>query len=335
LAKPKVKLDPGHGGSDPGASAHGLVEKHMTLVTAFAAKEELEAHGVEVSMTRTTDVYIDLSKRAQMANDWDADLFVSIHYNAGGGDGAEAIHSVAGGVSKSLAENIVESVKEELGQNLRPRAVYSRANSRGKDYYAVIRETKMPSVIIEPAFVDSNDRFMFDTVEEQRKAGVAIAHGILKQLGIPIKSKKATPVQESQKPTPASKPTPKPASQTKKVGTVTADVLNVRKGPGTNYDVITTLKKGTKIEIATESNGWYKTPISGPKYGYVSAKYVVNGKVVNCEVLNVRSGAGTEHKVIGTLKKGTSVKVIESKNGWHKILLEPAKCGWVSKKYVK
>jgi N-acetylmuramoyl-L-alanine amidase len=257
--RPKVWVDAGHGGNDPGASGFGLVEKNMTLVTAFAVKEELEAHGVEVGMTRTTDVYVDLSKRAQMANAWGADLFVSCHYNAGGGDGAEVIHSVSGGVSKSLAENIVNYIKKELGQNLRPNPVYSRTNKNGKDYYAVIRETKMPAVIVEPGFVDSNDRLLFDTVEEQKKVGIAIAHGILKQLNIPIKKQQET-----------KKPNPQPAA--KKIVTVTAYVLNVRQGAGTDYKVLGTVKKDTKLEVLETKNGWYKIKFESG-YGWISSKY--------------------------------------------------------------
>jgi LysM repeat protein len=187
MAKKKVFLDPGHGGTDSGASAYGLVEKHMNLVTAKETRAILEASGVDVKMSRTTDVYPSLSARADAANKWGADYFVSIHYNAGGGDGAECIHSVINGKSKSIAQNIVNAIESELKQNTRPREVYSRAGSGGRDYHAVIRETAMPATIVEGAFIDSNDRKLVDSIGEQKAMGRAIAKGILKELGMSVK----------------------------------------------------------------------------------------------------------------------------------------------------
>ena len=78
-----VVLDPGHGGSDGGASANGLVEKNLTLKIAQYCKEELEKYaGVTVYMTRSTDVAVDLEERVQKAKNWGADVFVSIHMNS-------------------------------------------------------------------------------------------------------------------------------------------------------------------------------------------------------------------------------------------------------------
>jgi len=86
----KVFLDPGHGGSDPGAVANGLKEKNLTLAIAKECASVLKASGVTVKMSRTGDTYPSLSARCQAANSWGADLFVSIHINAGGGTGFES-----------------------------------------------------------------------------------------------------------------------------------------------------------------------------------------------------------------------------------------------------
>ena len=70
-----VVLDPGHGGSDGGASANGLVEKNLTLKIAQYCKEELEKYaGVTVYMTRSMDVAVDLEERVQKAKNWGADV---------------------------------------------------------------------------------------------------------------------------------------------------------------------------------------------------------------------------------------------------------------------
>ncbi|MEG0771840.1 N-acetylmuramoyl-L-alanine amidase [Clostridium sp.] len=183
----KIFLDFGHGGNDSGATSNGLVEKNMTLVTGLECKKILEEHGVEIKASRLDDRAIGLSERAKMANTWGAEYFVSIHYNAGGGDGTEVIHSIYGGKGEVLAKAIVSAINKETGQNLRPRATYSRKGSDGKDYYAVIRETKMDAVIVECGFIDSGDRTLYDTIPEQEKMGKAIAYGILNYLGISIK----------------------------------------------------------------------------------------------------------------------------------------------------
>src|SRR5690606_20927879 len=94
----KVFLDPGHGGSDPGAVANGLKEKNLTLAVAKECEKILKAAGVQVKMSRTRDTYPSLSARCQAANSWGADLFVSVHINAGGGTGFES-YIYNGGVS--------------------------------------------------------------------------------------------------------------------------------------------------------------------------------------------------------------------------------------------
>ena len=79
----KVIIDPGHGGKDPGAvSRTGLYEKNVVLDVSKRIKKELEKNGMDVVMTRDSDKFITLSRRAKIANDNDADLFVSIHANA-------------------------------------------------------------------------------------------------------------------------------------------------------------------------------------------------------------------------------------------------------------
>ena len=79
----RVVIDPGHGGRDPGAMANGLKEKHLVLDIAKRVKRELEKKGgYEVILTRSTDKFLELEERAMVANNKDADIFVSIHINA-------------------------------------------------------------------------------------------------------------------------------------------------------------------------------------------------------------------------------------------------------------
>ena len=156
---------------------------------------------------------------------------------------------------------------------------------------------------------------------------------------------------------------------TTKIGTVTADALNVRSGAGTKYSKIGTLKKGAKVTILSSSNGWYKIQYTSSKTGWVSGSYIKvttttsnsggssNGSsssgntssgstssgtttttktgTVTADELNVRSGAGTKYSKIGTLKKGATVTILSSSNGWYKIQYTSSKTGWVSGSYIK
>lgn len=196
--KYKVALDPGHGGYDDGAVKY-VTEDKVNLVEALACRDYLEAHGVEVLMSRTTDTTNSLRDFCKKANDWGADLAVSIHNNAGGGDGFEAYHHYGGGTGKTLAANIEAEVKK-IGQN--SRGLKTKKNKNGQDYFGFIRLTDMPAVICEGAFVDNKaDAAQIDTKAEQQAFGYAYARGILKTLGIKDKGypPKTTPAKKEEK----------------------------------------------------------------------------------------------------------------------------------------
>ena len=118
---------------------------------------------------------------------------------------------------------------------------------------------------------------------------------------------------------------------------ITGDSVNFRSGAGTNYSSIGKLNKGDKIEYLGESGSWGKARYSG-KTGYVYGSYVgeytsTNTKYVTATTLNVRSGAGTNYSIIGSLSKGTKVEVISTTNGWSKIKYNGS-TGYVSSQYL-
>ena len=186
----KVFISAGHGGSDPGAVADRMKEKDLNLSIALACRDLLVRHGVSVKMSRTKDENDPLSEEIRECNAYAPDLAVSIHNNAGGGDGAEVFHHHGGGKGKVLAENILAEIVK-VGQNSRGTKI--RKNSQGKDYYAFIRQTSCPAVIVECAFVDnSTDRQILATESKRQKVGEAIAKGILKTLGVEIQAETGT-----------------------------------------------------------------------------------------------------------------------------------------------
>ena len=205
----KVYIDPGHGGYDNGAVKY-VTEDKVNLVMALACRDYLKAHGVEVKMSRTTDTGTSINTMADAANDWGADLVVSIHNNAGGGDGFEVFHSIAGGPGKTLAKNIEAEVKK-IGQN--SRGLKTKKGTSG-DYFGMIRLTDAPCVICEGAFVDNKkDAAQIDTKKEQQAFGYAYARGVLKTLGIKDKGYPAA----EKKPAAAKKPAVAEKQETVKI----------------------------------------------------------------------------------------------------------------------
>lgn len=180
----KVFIGVGHGGADPGAVANGFREKDLNLSIALACHTELVRHGVTVQMSRVKDDDETLNEKISECNAFNPDLALDIHNNAGGGDGAEVYCSIRGGIGKTLGQNILAEMVA-IGQN--SRGVKTKKNSAGiADYYGFIRNMDDPAraVIVECAFMDTEDVKIIDTAAEQRDMGVAIAKGILATLGI-------------------------------------------------------------------------------------------------------------------------------------------------------
>lgn len=175
---PTVFLSAGHGGNDPGAVAFGLKEKDINLQTLLACRAELERHGVKVVASRMVDEADPVAQEVREANESGADVAVSFHANAGGGDGFEAFYYKGNMEGKRLAQ-LTEKYVKELGQNSRG----VKANN-----LMFTRETKMTAVLVESFFVDSEDRKIGDLVSEQKAFGVAYAKAILEYLGISHKT---------------------------------------------------------------------------------------------------------------------------------------------------
>ncbi|MEF9935003.1 MAG: N-acetylmuramoyl-L-alanine amidase [Clostridium sp.] len=172
----KIFLDPGHGGHDNGAVNKYLNEKNINLIVATKVNDILTKKGFQVKPSRINDTFISLDDRCNSANSWGANLFISIHHNAGGGVGCEVIHSIVNGKGRNLAKCIADEFVK-LGQKLRK--IYCKKDpSTGKDYYLVIRKTKMPSIITEYAFIDSDDYLNINSNDKLYKEANAIALGI-------------------------------------------------------------------------------------------------------------------------------------------------------------
>lgn len=178
----KVFLSAGHGGSDAGAIANELYEKTVNLNTLLACKQELERHGVTVICSRAKDENDPVSEEVKEANASSADIAVSFHTNAGGGDGFEAFYFGSSAKGKKLA-GLCEKHVKALGQN-------SRGLKTG-NHLLFVKKTTMTAVLVESFFLDNaKDKCIGDTVSEHTAFGVAYAKAILEYFGITYKENK-------------------------------------------------------------------------------------------------------------------------------------------------
>lgn len=263
----KVFLSAGHGGSDPGAVAYGLKEKEINLQALLACKEELEKYDITVVCSRTTDANDPVGEEVKEANASGADIAVSFHANAGGGDGFEAFYHTSNANGKKLAQ-LGEKYVKALGQN-------SRGIKSGNKL-AFIKNTTMTSVLFESFFVDNDaDNDIGDTIAEQKKFGVAYAKAIVEYLG----AKKTTAKDTAPKTTEQTKVDAAKAFSKSVAGTYRViDNLNLRSGAGTSKTVLTVIPSGKTVRCY----GYY-TPVVGTKWllvsyngmtGFVSSKYL-------------------------------------------------------------
>jgi N-acetylmuramoyl-L-alanine amidase len=174
---PKVFLSAGHGGTDPGAVAFGMKEKDINLDILLACNEVLLRHNITTILSRSKDENDPVTQEVTEANASKADIAVSFHTNAGGGDGSESLYYSSNG--KKLAELCEKHVKA-IGQNSR--------GVKKRDNLHFLKSTKMIAVLCECAFVDNDkDNNIIDTAKERKAFGVAYAKAILEYLGIAYK----------------------------------------------------------------------------------------------------------------------------------------------------
>ena len=177
-----IIIDAGHGGKDPGAMADGVKEKDWNLEVSLHQYEFLKKLGIPCKLTRKTDIDLSPDKRSELVRSSGATVCLSNHFNAGGGSGAEVIHS------KYATSAFAKSTADALKKVMPLRRVFSREGSNGKDYYYMHRLTgRVETLIIEYGFLDSAvDRkklnvrsYRFQLAEEAALAAVRYTKGNL------------------------------------------------------------------------------------------------------------------------------------------------------------
>lgn len=210
-----ICLDPGHGGSDSGATAFGAKESNLTLKIAQYCKEELAKYDVNVVMTRTTDTRLseeaamDLKNRVEVAKKAGASYFISIHINSAqnsAAHGAEVYYPNTSG-NKNLStngQNLAKAIQKQLTalglydrgikiRNYTDGTTSSNPNSSDQDYYGVIRYAKQANItglIVEHCFISNKEEFdkYLGSDAKLQQLGIADAKGIVSALGLQAKN---------------------------------------------------------------------------------------------------------------------------------------------------
>jgi N-acetylmuramoyl-L-alanine amidase len=192
-----VVLDPGHGGTDQGASSSWGTEKGFALDVALAARTQLIRAGYRVEMTRVNDVAVSLEDRVNFANRFPHAVFVSIHFNSSsGGAGLESYALAPEGVpSNASSEHHVSAIDQGRhagnaldGQNIALTAsvhaavltklsIFDRGVRHAR--FHVLRNIKIPAVLLEGGFIsDPAEGQRIATARYRQQLGAAIAQGI-------------------------------------------------------------------------------------------------------------------------------------------------------------
>lgn len=180
LAGLRIAVDAGHGGEDRGVCHfdQGLIEKEINLDMAERLAVALEEAGATVFMTRTDDTFIPLSERAAMANEFGANLFISLHVNRIPGHpecfGAQTFFFPSSEEGKRLATTIQQELLKIDPDNY-------RQPMEGR--FAVLRQSSMPGALVEIAFMtNERDRALLQQEEYRAQVTQAIVQGILHYL---------------------------------------------------------------------------------------------------------------------------------------------------------
>ncbi len=153
LAGKTIVLDPGNGGSDPGAvGPTGLLEKNINLIVALDLAQLLKIQGANVILTRSTDTYVPLNQRIEIANQASADLFISIAHNSIQGapdvDRPQVFYWSTSNSSKLAASIFLKAFENFFGTN----------GNLIREEFTVLRYAQVPAILVEPCFMSNPSR---------------------------------------------------------------------------------------------------------------------------------------------------------------------------------
>lgn len=191
-----------------------------------------------------------LTDRIAAVNRSDYGFVAEIHLNAGGGTGTECFYYNGSPTGKKAAQAVTDEISKTL--SVRNRGAKVRLNDNGKDYFAIIRDTRPTAILVEAVFIDNGkDVSLVSTADGQRRCGEAIGRALEKSLGA------------------------KPAQNNTFRVRINADSLYIRSGAGTENRTVGIVKKGEIHEIAeANSAGTWGRLADGRGWISLNSKYI-------------------------------------------------------------
>ena len=325
----RIAVDAGHGGggSTPGKrSPAGEFEWDFNNRVANAFVSHMRDNYQHVVLIRTDDTAgrtdVPLRDRTNQANNWNADLFISFHHNANTGSwgdwtGVETfVHTNLRNRPTDPARQLANAVHPTIvrAYNLRDRGI------KFADFH-VLRETRMPAILVEGGFMDSRiDIVRLRDNNVLRNAGIGSADAVARLYNL---SGGSSQTSQSSITFPRS-------------GITRNSNVRLRAGAGTNHEVIRTLSRGTNVMMLGRSGNWTRVRI-GSQEGWISTRLItpISRPGVTRGSVNLRRGAGTNHDLIRTVSRGINVTILgRSSNGnWTRVRVG-SQTGWMSTRLV-
>lgn len=341
----KICFIVGHGKSKNGKYDSGAVfgNCHEFKIAKEIAKYAYEYYNANYDeqcdlMNYGGDLY--LTERIEKVNKNDYDFIAEFHLNAGGGTGTECFYYHGSKTGQKYADQICKNIASAMGVEQRRNSTSDydggdkvRLNDRGKDYFAIVRDTKPCAVLIETVFIDTeSDLNKVKTAAGQKKCGESIAKAVAAARGV---AKKSTP------------PT------TKKEPTSTNVVF--KKGDIVSIADDATYYGDTKVVPDwVRAKTWIVEDVAGDrvvidkssdnKESISSAIHIKHLKLakssaftpykvkVTASALNIRSGPGTNYKVVNVIRDEGVYTIVDKKDTWGKLKSGE---GWISLNYTK
>ena len=178
----KILIDPGHGGTDPGAVGTGVKEKDFTLDISLKVINLLKKQGLNVETTRDNDIYLDLKQRIKPC-----DISISIHVNSNKGQGLETWVGMYNkpDESKKLGQAIHENILKLVP--FKDRGLKTEKSTKGDyDYHYMIRKPLGVPIMVECGFIDNNNDVSILKIYKD-KISEGIAKGVCEYLGVNFK----------------------------------------------------------------------------------------------------------------------------------------------------
>ena len=182
----KVIIDPGHGGTDAGATGNNLLEKDYNLLISKYMYDRFKQLGVSVAITRDSDTTLSPTDRVntilnKFGNSSDV-ILISNHVNSGGGEGAEVIYALRN--KDTLAKRILENIGA-TGQTTRKYYQRRLPSDTSKDYYFIHRNTgNLEPLIVEYGFIDNTKDVEF-LKENYEELAEAVISAVANYIGVP------------------------------------------------------------------------------------------------------------------------------------------------------